>query len=1290
MEEKFTNPFVNMHRMDSFNHDQNLNFTNSNNSNSCTKMKLPPLSDIKYSEKCHCCPYGYHIDLDFVRYCEAMANGTYLRQLKQLKRNRRRQRKSIEALLNSHEDVCCHLNYSPQEKQVQNDLKTTGPPPDLVNTGDALRDALKEAMMDFEETYQKSGSIRTDADRKNSSNLTSIDLLNSTPTCQVPDREHNAKVARPNNLPFLGSDIFPLSLTGSRSRSGSASSLISSISTVSSYADNGPISMPTLPSQQMADTMATFASSFLSPPSSVTPTGGTRIHSTSSLPMVSMNKAALQSIREQMATSLQRMRELEEHVKSIPILQVKLSVLKEEKRLLLLQLKAKSSKFEQRSVGVGNNHTMDMSVDEMGQRLDQLGAMGITSPRPRRKMLPDHRTRSRSESPIFRNRSKLIDLNDFRSYKRAHPTVASTSPEDEICSLLEQVPKTDLYLRETRSVGTNCSVLTRDVGVSHIVTPSKSVAVGSNLDLSTSGTCMLCLERDKAEDPETLTCPTCEDWASRKLCKQLSRSDCRTESISPHPCFACAERASRIMFDASVVTDDYAARVSTVTLGTNTDRSRTYDSFTNTDLYMEDIISREEYDSVISSSASTSLRLEPEVRDASTQMIPIAIDRKLQASLSDFGLEAVPKQPKILTQSVGISTQSLNLLSKGVGDHSINDTICDRCRTVNKRTVGIGNFTIDDISLCDKCSDTHTRSVGCGDCKITDSTCLKCAKVRSRTIACGNASILDDYCSRCDNLRTFSVGVGNSDVHRSTCDKCLQRAVKNVGVATSPMVTRSIETNTNNVEKLKVDIPNAVNGKLNVCDKCNSVIHSLATDFVQKGSPNASSAPPPLPSRIPRLSIPESYVSGSQIVTTSATISTSQRITKIDGSKSQTRVRTRELEKDKQEQKLNASGRSPTLSKRFSSNSGKKKVHSELSSGQPELSSDESSDSSDSECSDSPDEGSYDGVYGKIVNICHDDEAIRQGLPGASMFQPIPETTRVKYTFPDDVLKAAKTLNSHLTNQSQVLTKELNSSLNLIQQEWFKISSQKGADAHIVEDHMDVFEDMSHALLDKVVNLADGNGNTAMHYAVSHGNFDVISLLLDSKVCDVNKQNKAGYTCIMLASLAQLREGSDRSVLQRLFKLGDINVKAAQHGQTALMLAVSHGRLDIVKMLLEAGADVNIQDEDGSTALMCAGEHGHVDIVRVLLSHPDCDPTLKDNDNSTALTIAMEAGHKDIGVLIYAHTSISRGSSPLSSFRAKKRTASASSTPPSRTPPPPSPASSRKSGKSVPFSTDSA
>lgn len=61
------------------------------------------------------------------------------------------------------------------------------------------------------------------------------------------------------------------------------------------------------------------------------------------------------------------------------------------------------------------------------------------------------------------------------------------------------------------------------------------------------------------------------------------------------------------------------------------------------------------------------------------------------------------------------------------------------------------------------------------------------------------------------------------------------------------------------------------------------------------------------------------------------------------------------------------------------------------------------------------------------------------------------------------------------------------------------------------------------------------------------------------------------------------------------------------------MLAVSHGRIDMVKGLLACGADVNIQDDEGSTALMCASEHGHVEIVKLLLAQPGCSGHLEDN-----------------------------------------------------------------------------
>lgn len=47
---------------------------------------------------------------------------------------------------------------------------------------------------------------------------------------------------------------------------------------------------------------------------------------------------------------------------------------------------------------------------------------------------------------------------------------------------------------------------------------------------------------------------------------------------------------------------------------------------------------------------------------------------------------------------------------------------------------------------------------------------------------------------------------------------------------------------------------------------------------------------------------------------------------------------------------------------------------------------------------------------------------------------------------------------------------------------------------------MDYMESLSMALLERVANLSDNNGNTALHYAVSHSCWDIVSLLLDSKV----------------------------------------------------------------------------------------------------------------------------------------------------------------------------------------------
>jgi hypothetical protein len=98
------------------------------------------------------------------------------------------------------------------------------------------------------------------------------------------------------------------------------------------------------------------------------------------------------------------------------------------------------------------------------------------------------------------------------------------------------------------------------------------------------------------------------------------------------------------------------------------------------------------------------------------------------------------------------------------------------------------------------------------------------------------------------------------------------------------------------------------------------------------------------------------------------------------------------------------------------------------------------------------------------------------------------------------MIAALKVINDHLLIHPEPILSQIHSALEIAASEWFQISSTEKANPDDVEDYMDFFEEQSWDLLTFMVNLTDKNGNTSMHYAVSHGNFDVVSILLDSKV----------------------------------------------------------------------------------------------------------------------------------------------------------------------------------------------
>jgi len=140
---------------------------------------------------------------------------------------------------------------------------------------------------------------------------------------------------------------------------------------------------------------------------------------------------------------------------------------------------------------------------------------------------------------------------------------------------------------------------------------------------------------------------------------------------------------------------------------------------------------------------------------------------------------------------------------------------------------------------------------------------------------------------------------------------------------------------------------------------------------------------------------------------------------------------------------------------------------------------------------------------------------------------------------------------------------------------------------------------------------------------------------------DINHKNSDGFTILLMAIISPLSQHAQQlSIVKLLLQAGaDPNVQM-QHVDTActaLMAAACYGLCNLVHELLEAGVDPNIQDKDGSTALTIAAQYGYTAIVHELLKY-GADPDVKGLHGTTALHFAVARGH--VGVveaLLAAH-----------------------------------------------------
>src|SRR5215213_5317803 len=163
--------------------------------------------------------------------------------------------------------------------------------------------------------------------------------------------------------------------------------------------------------------------------------------------------------------------------------------------------------------------------------------------------------------------------------------------------------------------------------------------------------------------------------------------------------------------------------------------------------------------------------------------------------------------------------------------------------------------------------------------------------------------------------------------------------------------------------------------------------------------------------------------------------------------------------------------------------------------------------------------------------------------------------------------------------------------------------------------------------------LMSHGGSTAILFAARQGTIETAAALLEAGA-NVNDADAAGTSALVLAA------HSDHGQLAQVLLSRGADPNAAQAGYTALHAAVLRGNLELVKALVEHGADLNAPVRHGTAGRRLSADYslrhqmlgangfwlaarfGHPDIMRVLAA-AGADALVVPADGTTALKAAM-------------------------------------------------------------------
>jgi uncharacterized protein len=144
--------------------------------------------------------------------------------------------------------------------------------------------------------------------------------------------------------------------------------------------------------------------------------------------------------------------------------------------------------------------------------------------------------------------------------------------------------------------------------------------------------------------------------------------------------------------------------------------------------------------------------------------------------------------------------------------------------------------------------------------------------------------------------------------------------------------------------------------------------------------------------------------------------------------------------------------------------------------------------------------------------------------------------------------------------------------------------------------------------------------------AAAVGRLNRVKEIVEENPALAHSYSTDGFPVVALASVFGHFEAARYLVQQG----ADINAAATNGtGYNALTGAVASGHTELVKWLLESGANANYKYGPGYTPLLTAAANGHLEIVELLLAH-GADPAAKTNDRKSPLNLAEERKHQDV------------------------------------------------------------